>query len=145
MTLARACAILWRDEKPKQKTKAMKTLPAIHTSPETAYVIEDYPFGFRLRCKKRTWVEFKKNKGYRVVSQTTDPRQATEFWNAPKAGTYLPTCAALYLDEEGHLQNAGIYFAYPSEVEKQKAFRDKFAGGIYGEEVLNQLISKYSV
>jgi hypothetical protein len=42
-----------------------------HTSPETAYVVEDYPYGFRLRCKIRYWLEFKAKKGFRLVSQTT--------------------------------------------------------------------------
>lgn len=37
----------------------MKVLSG-HTSPETAYVVDDYPYGFRLRCKIRYWIETKK-------------------------------------------------------------------------------------
>lgn len=54
-------------------------IPQIHTSPETAYIIEDYPFGFRLRCKMRVWIESDKKKGMRVVRQTTDPRKAFDL------------------------------------------------------------------
>jgi hypothetical protein len=82
-------------------------LEQIHTSPETAYVIEDYPFGFRLRCKMRVWVETKKNQGMRVMRQTTDPRKAGEVWNTPKKSTY-DTIKVLYIDSEtGHLESAG--------------------------------------
>ena len=59
-----------------------------HTSPETAFLCEDYPYGFRLRCKIRYWIEFKKNKGYRFCSQTTNPRTGDVAWNKPKYSTY---------------------------------------------------------
>ncbi len=120
----------------------MKVLPAIHTSPETAYVVEDYPYGFRLRCMMRTWVEHKKGHGYRVVSQTSNPKRGG--WNTPKAGTYSPTCKALYLDENGHLQNTGIHFAYISDMLKLEAFRNEFDGGIYGVEGLDAFLAKHS-
>ena len=32
------------------------------TNFETAYVIDDYPYGFTLRCKKKMWIEYRKNK-----------------------------------------------------------------------------------
>jgi len=82
-------------------------LEQIHTSPETAFIIEDYPFGFRLRCKMRVWVETKKNQGMRVMRQTTDPRKAGEVWNTPKKSTY-DTIKVLYIDSDtGHLESAG--------------------------------------
>ncbi len=28
-----------------------------HISPETAYVVEDYPYGYTLRCTIRYWLE----------------------------------------------------------------------------------------
>ena len=31
-----------------------------HTDEKTAYVVEDYPYGFRLRTTIRYWVETKK-------------------------------------------------------------------------------------
>ncbi len=68
-----------------------------HTTPETAYVVEDYPYGFRLRCKIRYWLEFNAKHGFRFVSQTTDPRRSTEVWNKPKPSTYAfaPACMLL--------------------------------------------------
>lgn len=86
----------------------------VHTSPETAYIIEDYPFGFRLRCKMRVWIESDKKKGMRVVRQTTDPRKAGEFWNAPKKSTY-DTLKVLYIDSDtGHIESAGWNSNYSS-------------------------------
>src|SRR5208282_6778802 len=75
-----------------------------HTSPETAYVVEDYPYGFRLRCKIRYWLENKAGHGSRLVSQTTNPKVAGEVWNKPKASTYASGLCFMYLDEQGHLQ-----------------------------------------
>jgi hypothetical protein len=85
------------------------------TSPESAYLVEDYPYGFRLRCKIRYWLEFKPGHGFRFMSQTTNPKRViaplfgpvSEFWNKPKAGTYS-LAAALYLDTEGHVHCAGL-------------------------------------
>ena len=58
-----------------------------HESPETAYVVEDYPYGFRLRTKIRYWVETT-NRGQRGVIQTLNPK--TGRWNNPKKTTYSP-------------------------------------------------------
>lgn len=60
------------------------------TSAETAHVTDDYPYGRRLRCQRREWLEHKPGHGYRFMTQTTDPRRAYEHWNAPKASTYQP-------------------------------------------------------
>lgn len=87
-----------------------------HTSPETAYVVEDYPYGFRLRCKIRYWLEYKKNKGFRLVSQTTNPKrefvtpagELVEYWNKPKASTYCKFGGAMYLNEENHVAWSGL-------------------------------------
>ena len=63
-----------------------------HTSPETAYVVQDYPYGYRLRCKIRYWLETA-TKGAkagetRCMSQTTNPKLTGEHWNTPKGSTY---------------------------------------------------------
>ncbi len=63
-----------------------------HTSPETAYLVEDYPYGYRLRCQIRYWVETAvkgaKKGQMRFMSQTTNPKRAELVWNAPKGSTY---------------------------------------------------------
>ena len=73
-----------------------------HVSPETAYTVEDYPYGFRLRCTIRYWIETKKGYGQRLVSQTTNPKRPGEVWNKPKAGTYAPIMVMI-LDERDHV------------------------------------------
>lgn len=79
-----------------------------HVSPETAFVVDDYPYGFRLRCKIRYWIEFSKTRGFRFVSQTTNPKRAGEVWNKPKASTYARFGAAMFLDDNGHVEWSGL-------------------------------------
>jgi hypothetical protein len=107
-----------------------------HVSPETAYVVEDYPYGFRLRCKIRYWIEYKAKKGFRFVSQTTNPKKAGEVWNAPKASTYCRFGAALFLNEEGHVEWRGL--GEYSDAAESKAFAETFGEGVpeAGKEVL---------
>jgi hypothetical protein len=63
-----------------------------HVDQDSALVVEDYPYGFRLRCNIRYWVDTAaKGPGrgrQRFVSQTTDARRGNTLWNKPKAGTY---------------------------------------------------------
>ena len=104
----------------------MKLL-AGHTSPETAYVVADYPYGFKLRCSIRYWIEFHPKRGFRFVSQTTNPKRGNT-WNKPKASTYCRFGGAMYLDENEHVQWAGLS-EYCSGAEAA-AFAEK-----YGEAV----------
>lgn len=77
-----------------------------HTSEATAYVVDDYPYGFRERTQIRYWLESKPKKGWRFVSQTMNPK--TGRWNKPKASTYADWGAAMYLDENGHVHWDGV-------------------------------------
>lgn len=79
-----------------------------HVSEETAYQVDDYPFGFRLRCKIRYYIESHPKKGFRFISQTTNPKKAVEVWNAPKKSTYVLLAACMYLDEQNHVQWSGL-------------------------------------
>lgn len=96
-------------------------------SPETAYLVTDYPYGFRLRCQIRYWLEFKKGKGVRFVSQTTNPKRPGIVWNKPKASTYCEFGGAMFLDENGHVQWSGLNMY--AEVAEMKAWRDTFGAG----------------
>ena len=98
-----------------------------HTSPETAYVVDDYPYGFRLRCKIRYWIETKPGFGQRMASQTTNPKKAGECWNKPKPSTYSPV-RVLYLDDKGHVQGDGLS-PYASVVELER-FRSAHADSL---------------
>lgn len=106
----------------------MTTLLKGHTSPETAYVVDDYPYGFRLRCKIRYWLEYNPRKGFRFVSQTTNPKRPVETWNKPKASTYARFGGAMYLDDNGHVQWAGLN-EYSAAAEAQ-AFLEKYGDAI---------------
>lgn len=77
-----------------------------HTSEATAYLVDDYPYGFTTRTQIRYWLEEKPKKGWRFVSQTMNPK--TGKWNKPKASTYVDFGAVMYLDEKGHVQWEGI-------------------------------------
>jgi hypothetical protein len=80
-----------------------------HDSMSNAYVVDDYPYGFRLRCKIRYWVEYVPKKGYRMVSQTTNPKIADrEVWNKPKATTYAGVAGCLYLDSKDQVHFATL-------------------------------------
>jgi hypothetical protein len=106
----------------------MKILPNTHTSPETAYVVSDYPYGFRLRCKIRYWLEFKTGKGFRFVSQTTNPKRPGEVWNKPKASTYCRFGGAMYLDENEHVHWAGL--TEYSDGAEAAAWKEKWFEGV---------------
>ena len=77
-----------------------------HTGPENAYMVDDYPYGARLRCRIRYWLESGGKKGWRFVSQTEDPRNLR--WNNPKKSTYSPLAACMYLDGQHHVQWSGV-------------------------------------
>src|ERR1044071_3436723 len=77
---------------------SMRTLPPMHTSAETAYLVDDYPYGFTLRCRMYVWLEYRPKFGYRMVTQTTNPRRTGHVLNKPKAGIYHPL-AVLFLDD----------------------------------------------
>lgn len=78
-----------------------------HVSPDTAYLVEDYPYGFRLRTTIRYWIETVPRKGDRLVSQTRNPKVAGEVWNKPKKSTYVDV-GVMYRDEQGHVTWTGI-------------------------------------
>jgi hypothetical protein len=84
-----------------------------HYSEETSHLVEDYPYGFKLRCKIRYWLEVN-NKGTRFWSQTTNPKRG-DIWNKAKASTYY-VVGAMYLDEQGYVQWSGF-----SEYDASKA------------------------
>jgi hypothetical protein len=117
-----------------------------HVSPETAYVVEDYPYGFRLRCKCRFWIE-KPNKGagkgkYRAMTQTTDPKFSFEKWNKPKSGVYMEQLF-LYQDEsDGHTKFHGFseYYQVKDVEETMKMFEGQFT-----EEEKVKLNSYYQI
>lgn len=86
-----------------------------HTSQETARLVEDYPWGFRLRTTIRYWVETKiaKNGGQRFCSQTINPK--TGKWCAVKYSTYSPVII-MFLDNNGHVKGTALDHNSPHEI-----------------------------
>ncbi len=100
-----------------------------HVSPETAFVVNDYPYGFRLRCKIRYWLDSSVNKGVRFMSQTTNPKiEGAEIWNKPKASTYCRFGGAMYLDEHNHVAWAGAH-EY-QDIQELTDFKTTFYAGL---------------
>ena len=97
-----------------------------HTSADTAYVVEDYPYGFRLRTKIRYYIETSRY-GQRFVSQTLNPQ--TGRWNSPKAGTYH-LITVMYLGADNHVTNEAL-FTSASE-DKITAFEARFSDALTG-------------
>jgi hypothetical protein len=71
------------DTTPTPGANTMQLLSG-HTSPETAYVVNDYPYGYTLRCTIRYWLEYQPKKGFRLWSQTSNPKRPGLVWNKPK-------------------------------------------------------------
>jgi len=96
------------------------------TSQETAYLVTDYPYGFRLRCQIKYWLEYKKGKGIRFCSQTSNPKSNVLIWNKPKYSTYATISACMFLDDNSHVTWTGLnqYSNYVEAVAWNEKYRD---------------------
>jgi hypothetical protein len=83
-----------------------------YTSQQTAYKVENYPWGFKLRTSIHYWIETVAGKGDRFCSYTIDPKTGRAC--KPKKSTYSPFMY-MYLDENGHVKN-GIITAYEQDM-----------------------------
>jgi hypothetical protein len=77
-----------------------------YNSENNAYLVPDYPYGRKLRCKIRYWIESDDRKGFRFCAQTENPK--TLQWNNPKKGTYCKIAMMMYLDEREYVQHAAL-------------------------------------
>ena len=78
-----------------------------------SYLVDDYPYGFRLRTQIRYWIETT-NRGDRFCSQTKNPK--TGRWNKPKKSTYS-LLGFIYLDGNKHTHWKGVnIYTTPDEV-----------------------------
>lgn len=94
-----------------------------HVDPASAYVVDDYPYGYRLRTQIRYWIESKPKFGDRLVSQTLNPK--TGKWNKPKPGQYA-TVLFMFLNSDGHVKANGLG-KYDQDVERIEKFVADFA------------------
>lgn len=98
-----------------------------HVTEETAYVVDDYPYGFRLRCKIRYYLE-SNSKGVRLVTQTSNPKVSSLVWNKAKFSTYCKFAGCMYIDEAGHVQWSGMHEYM--ETAQVVAWRETYSGGV---------------
>jgi hypothetical protein len=112
---------------PKRKEREMgnETKTALRLfSEDDPFIIEDYPWGYRLRTQVRVWMECRKGHGMRVCRQTQDPR--TGRWCKPKKSTY--SCVlGFYLNEEGRIKTCGLSAGGWSKEEAIVAFEEFYA------------------
>lgn len=95
-------------------------------------VIDNYPYGFKLRTQIRYWIESSK-KGNRFCSQTMDPKK--NKWNTPKCSTYS-LIGIMTKDEKGYISWQGV----SEYTEKDKV--EEFVKQIGGESKLNPFQKK---
>ena len=95
----------------------MKNILLNHTSLETAYKVENYPYGFREKTTMHYWIETTPKKGDRFCSCTINPKNGR--FNAPKKSTYV-NIGCMSLNDIGHVVNNGI--GIYTEKEKVTAF-----------------------
>lgn len=106
-------------------------IPPIHNSEQSAYIIDDYPYSFNLRCEMRIWLEFDPKRGYRFCRQTLNPK--TERWNAPKKETYVEYVAFIYEGTDGQTRTLGLSrYSSPEEI---RDFLEKYSTYLEPERV----------
>lgn len=73
-----------------------------HIDEDSAYIVEDYPWGFTTKTTARFWVETisKKRGGQRFVKQTLNPK--TGIWCKPKKTVYS-SIIVMYLDKNNYI------------------------------------------
>jgi len=117
-------------------------LKPIHTSFDSAYVIESYPYG-RLRTQMRVWIETKKNHGQRVMRCTLNPKNGE--WNKPHASIYNNLFVLYINSENGHLESAGLNNVFYSAKDCID-YLNEYQEGLteYQIEFLNKMIVKHN-
>lgn len=108
-----------------------------HNSESTSFLVSDYPYGFRLRCKIRYWIESTKH-GDRFCSQTTNPRANGEVWNKPKKSTYYKMIF-MFINSENHVDWSAInYNGETGETNEEFKQIVDFFVNVYGLENLSK-------
>jgi hypothetical protein len=100
-----------------QEVKKVELLSFNYDSFEHALIVNNYPYGFRLRTDIKYWVETKGNK-QRLGTCTLNPK--TNKWNAPKYSTYS-NLVMLYREyDTGHVKSYSFNIAYSDEEDDKK-------------------------
>ena len=102
----------------------MKTLLG-HTE-ENPFLIEDYPYGFKLRTQMRVWIESQPKKGDRYCTQTVNPKNGR--LNKPNKSTYQ-VLSKIVKGDDGKVFHDAIN-VYSSREKVQEFISDM--GGVEG-------------
>lgn len=96
-----------------------------HISEDTAFLVNDYPYGFKLRCQIRYWLEYHEKLGIRFVSQTNNPKK-NNVWNKPKHSTYSLISGCMFLDNNNHVNFIGLteYSDYKESLEFYNTYHE---------------------
>ena len=100
---------------------------------ENPYVVENYPYGFRLRTQIKYWVETTKN-GQRFIRQTLNPK--TNLWNKPKKSTYSQIIL-VGLNEEEHITYTCLSMYSIEEALRFKEKYEKYLNDYQKTELVN--------
>lgn len=113
-----------------------------HDSPATAYAVDDYPYGFRLRTQIRYWVETKEREGQRFVSQTLNPK--TGRWNNPKASTYS-AIVIMFRDSNGHVSHDGLSWSAWADhlADFERMYGDALADDSRSREIIRHMHARH--
>jgi len=98
----------------RKETKNMTKYIYNKDSFENALEVSNYPWGFRLKTKRRTWIETNKTKGDRVCFCTLNPK--TNKWCAVKKSTYNAV-DVLFIDENEHIKSIGLWKYGTTEID----------------------------
>lgn len=97
----------------------MELIKELHNSEDNAYVVKDYPYGYK-RTFKKFWIETTK-RGDRLCGMTLNPK--TKKWNKPKKDTYNDV-EVLVKNDIGHIRTYSWDTAYTNleDLDKFLAF-----------------------
>lgn len=71
---------------------------------DNALEVDNYPWGFKFKTKRRYWIETTK-RGDRLCFQTLNPK--TNKWCKVKKSTY-ESIELLYINDDGHVKTTGL-------------------------------------
>ena len=90
----------------KQKKESMTKYIYKKNSFDNSLEVSNYPWGFKLKTKRKYWIESNKTQGDRLCFCTLNPK--TEKWCAVKKSTYNAV-ELLYIADNGYIKSDGIY------------------------------------
>jgi len=83
-------------------------------------LVNNYPYGFRLRTTIAYWIETKGNK-QRFCSKTLNPK--TNLWNKPKYSTYEDLIILAKEKETGYIRHLYLNITYSDKEEFEELLR----------------------